>query len=143
MDTKEICTSFKLSQNKRMQISILAELTDTDKETIIEILRDNGLCVRMGRCKVCGKTGEMYLNNVCKDCQMEKSRRAVRENTRKSVIMFQIKQKEQRRRGLMREAKVCKMQIEATNGMRQSKLRQARIVEKEIEKLKEELNGKV
>ena len=74
---------------------------------------------------------------------MEKSRRAVRENTRKSVIMFQIKQKEQRRRVLMIQAKVCNRQIDASKGMKQSKLRQARIIEKEIEKLKEELNGKV
>ena len=120
MDDAEICTSFKLSQNKKMQISILAELTDTDKETIIEILKDHGLYVRMGKCQGCGKLCRQYINRLCPECEMRKAKLRAQEEARGRCIRYQIQERTQKRQGLIREIG---------------------IIDKEIEQLKEELNG--
>lgn len=96
MDALEISIQFKQSLNKAQQINILAELTDSDTDTIIECLRDHGEYVKDARCRRCGGWYHQYLSPYCPDC--EDIRAAERES-----IMFMIKVNSLKIKGLMSE----------------------------------------
>lgn len=56
MDSEEIVIAYKQAKNKSGQIDILADLTMSDAETIITILRDNGVNAGVMRtCCWCGR----------------------------------------------------------------------------------------
>ena len=96
MDELEISIQFKQSLNKAQQINILADLTDTDTDTIIEILKDHGEYVTDSRCRRCGGWYHKYLSPYCPEC--EEIRAAERES-----IMFMIKVNSLKIKGLMSE----------------------------------------
>lgn len=59
MDTTEIIISYRQAKDKINQINILADLTRSDLETILEVLKDAGEDTteaekRFKRCKWCG-----------------------------------------------------------------------------------------
>ena len=57
-DKQQIITSYKQARNKAEQVTILAQLTETDNETIVMILEDAG--VYEGAYKKCQQCGRDY-----------------------------------------------------------------------------------
>lgn len=74
MEIDEICSRFRHAKDKQTQIIILANLAEIDKETVIEILKDHGLCVMKAKCNKCGKRFDRYLTPICPEC-MDKADR--------------------------------------------------------------------
>ena len=75
-DSAEIVRSYKQAADKTEQVIILAELTCSDIDTIIEILKDAG-AIHQGdiRKRICCRCGKEYITAtykgvpVCEDCQ--------------------------------------------------------------------------
>lgn len=109
-EREEICESFRLAANKRQQIGILAELYDTDKETVVEILRDAGLYVRECMCRRCGKRYKRLLAPVCRQCEEIEAKEKLRKEARKKWVDYQIRQNEQRAASLLRQAALLKLE---------------------------------
>ena len=122
MDREEIVVMFRLSKNKREQISILADLTDSDEETIIEILRDSGEYVALSKCPKCHKIFPRLLSRYCESCEGLLRKQRTEEQRYKSWLRWQIKRNEVKKKSL---------------------IRQIGELEQESKRLKEELNGKV
>ena len=75
-DSAEIVRSYLQSENKTEQVFILAELTLSDTDTIIEILKDAGVLNDKDLNKrICCKCGREYITStyrgipVCDNCQ--------------------------------------------------------------------------
>lgn len=103
MTTNEICSIFRGAADKKSQIEILADMTDSDRLTIIEILKDNGLCVRRGKCPRCGHRLPLY--TYCRDCENAiASERAWHKHWRQ-YLKGAARDKENRRLFLERELK--------------------------------------
>ena len=68
MTADEICMSFRLAKRKGEQIRILADLTASDEETVIEVLKDHKLWVEVGKCKRCKALFWRYLSPYCPVC---------------------------------------------------------------------------
>ena len=68
MNQEEIRQSFRQSKNKREQIRILADLTDSDVDTVIEVLKDDDMCVAVTKCKRCKRVFYRYLSPFCPSC---------------------------------------------------------------------------
>lgn len=61
MNNHEICYSYRHAVNKMDQITILAQLTASDEDTIIEILRSEGvLDERHIKTRICCRCGREY-----------------------------------------------------------------------------------
>lgn len=76
----EIVTLYKMAKDKDEQIFILAELTASDADTIIEVLKDFGEYKEMNiqRCFNCHELYIAYNRcRVCQDCK-RKARQKVR-----------------------------------------------------------------
>lgn len=76
MNNHEICYSYRHAVNKTDQITILAQLTASDEDTIIEILRSEGvLDERSIRHRICCRCGKEYRASskkglpVCPECR--------------------------------------------------------------------------
>lgn len=69
MKSSEICNMFRAAKDKRKQIRVLANMTDSDSETIIQVLKDHGLCVRYGKCARCGFDSMLYFTKYCTECE--------------------------------------------------------------------------
>ena len=111
MDEEEICRSFRLAKNKREMITILADLTDTDTETVAEVLGDAGLFVSESRCRKCGRKYKRLLDSVCRDCAEKIAREKAHRAAREKWVRFLIAENEVRRASLLRQAAL----IEAEN----------------------------
>lgn len=120
MEQDEILMMFRLSRNKREQIRILAELTDSDEETIIEVLRDNGEYVTLQKCRKCHRLFQKYLSPYCPDCEEIIQKQRTEEQRYKTWLRWQMKEIAVRKKALSR-------QISELN--------------KQTEKLREELDG--
>ena len=89
-------SSFKFSKNKALHIFYLAEKTHTDKETVIEVLRDHGLYVKKDKCNICGATFKRYLVPMCQECidrvnDLKEKREARREKIEWELCQLEIK----------------------------------------------------
>lgn len=103
MDKQEICTSFRMAKNKQNQITVLAQLTDSDVETIDEILFDHGLYIREDRCTRCGRIFQRCGKPYCRDCETRLFRSKAEKDARKKWIRYQIRENEARKMSLMRQ----------------------------------------
>lgn len=78
MTNFEISRLYELSKDKDEEVFIIAELTDSDPETIIEVLKDEGVydekCIQ-----TCIKCKEMYIEkgraHICPSCKSKAKRR--------------------------------------------------------------------
>lgn len=111
MDTREICFEFQTARNKRTQIPILAELTGSDIETICEILKDNDLYVKIGRCSVCGKLYRAYMSNKCPECDMRMREQRAQKEAYKNYIRGQIKDRKEKKKRLIRELMIIDREL--------------------------------
>lgn len=109
---EEMCELFKGAQNKRQQVRILAELTDTDVETVVEILRDAGLYVRSRRCKKCGKLFKAYVSPLCRECEEAAARDRKQERARARWIAYEIERSKQRKASLLRQVALVDLEIQ-------------------------------
>ena len=78
-DSAEIVRSYQQAENKTEQVFILADLTLSDTDTIIEILKDAGaLNDKDLRKRICARCGREFISisikgvAVCDHCQKEK-----------------------------------------------------------------------
>lgn len=74
-DKQQIIISYKKARNKAEQVTILAQLTETDSETIVKILENAG--VYEGAYKKCQKCGHDYAigykqgrTKYCEKCRL-------------------------------------------------------------------------
>lgn len=73
----EIARSYRLAKNKYEQIKILAELTLSDDETIIQILEEQGCLQDKKVCAICGKEYQTWTvsgKGFCPDCKKKQRR---------------------------------------------------------------------
>jgi hypothetical protein len=104
MDQNEICKSFRDAKDKAMQIHVLADLTLSDDETIIEILKDNNLFVKESQCRKCGDRYKRFLSPYCEKCA-EKIRKAKEhEDKRKKWVLYAVEKNEVKRAEYLRKA---------------------------------------
>jgi hypothetical protein len=75
-DKQQIITSYKQAKNKAEQVTILAQLTETDNETIVMILEDAG--IYEGAYKKCQQCGRDYAikykqgrTKYCEECRQK------------------------------------------------------------------------
>ena len=75
VDYEEIIRLYKQADDKGEQIRILAELTASDDETIIEVLKDHGVYneadLKLRTCTMCGKQYTARTNRgkaICRNC---------------------------------------------------------------------------
>ena len=72
----EIISLYVNAKDKDKQITILAELTASDIETIVEVLKDNGIYQQNNivTCKGCGRMficeGSKRLPSYCRPCKI-------------------------------------------------------------------------
>lgn len=92
MSTHDIVVSYKQSANKQEQIEILADLTASDAETIIEVLKDAGVFnpndLSFRTCKRCGEkffTTQVSGVVVCETCKRKKARKKMQDKTIKRL----------------------------------------------------------
>lgn len=75
MTNDEICYLYKSAKNKDEEVFILAELTASDAETIIEVLKDAGI-YEDNQIQSCIKCKEMYIEKcrgwICPECRRKK-----------------------------------------------------------------------
>lgn len=98
-DSAEIVRSYKQAADKTEQVIILAELTCSDIDTIIEILKDAG-AINQGdiRKRICCRCGKEYITatykgvSVCEDCQ-ELNREISKAQYRLKKIIAQMQDK--------------------------------------------------
>lgn len=120
MDSQEIVISYRTAKDKEAQIPILADLTGTDIETIIEVLRDAGEVNGYRRiCSVCGvefPTLQKGGRAKCPSCR-EKAReeRKRRENVR-AHKRAQIKRNLAKIQDLQRENERLRTELEVEHG---------------------------
>ena len=105
MDQTEITTSFRQARNKSEQIRILADLSDTDTETVIEVLKDNDMCVSVAKCRRCGRTFQKYLRPYCPTCERLIAAQKRQAENYKRWVLWQIKQNAVKRKALVRMVK--------------------------------------
>ena len=92
-DSAEIVRSYKQAADKTEQVIILAELTCSDIDTNIEILKDAG-AINQGdiRKRICCKCGKEYITTtfrgvpVCGDCQEVTRERSKAEYRLKKIV---------------------------------------------------------
>lgn len=86
MDKEDIVIAYKTAKNKAEQIRILAELTNSDDETIIGYLRDAG--IDAGAERTCTRCGRLYFTPhkrgraMCPSCKEEAKQEKIREQKR-------------------------------------------------------------
>ena len=86
MDNDEIVIAYRTAKDKAEQIHILAELTQSDDETIIAVLRESG--EPAGAERTCKRCGRQYFSvnkrgrAMCPSCREEAFREKKREYTR-------------------------------------------------------------
>ena len=72
MEINEICYLYKTAKDKDDEIFILAQLTCSDPETIIEVLKDEGI-YEENHIQRCIKCKEMYIEygrlQICPSCR--------------------------------------------------------------------------
>jgi hypothetical protein len=99
VDYEQILRLYRIAENKGEQILILAELTASDEETIIEVLKDHGvfnpedIADSLRTCTGCGRkyiARDRRGRAVCPQCAFR--RRKQRENEKKK------KKREEKRR---------------------------------------------
>lgn len=110
VDYEEILRLYRIADNKGEQILILAELTASDEETIIEVLKDHGafkpedVADSLRTCEGCGRK---YISTtkrgraVCPQCAALRKKR--RENEKKRQKRNQEKREETRWKKWKRE----------------------------------------
>lgn len=114
MDKEDIVITYKQAKNKAEQIDILADLTMSDEETIITILRDAG--VNAGIKRVCGLCGREYFTKnkrgkaLCLPCHEALLMEKVREQTR---IRQQISRNISRINDILKENESLKRELKA------------------------------
>lgn len=91
MTEEEICHRFRYAKNRREEIRILADLTASDAETIIEILRSHGLCVRVCKCRRCKQKYKQYLSLYCEPCGKEIAAEAEARRIQRKVVKDRLK----------------------------------------------------
>lgn len=87
-----LLNSFKLARNKEKQIKVLAQVNNADVETIVALLRLNGLCVSKGTCSGCGKIKERYLHKRCWECFWKAYEIQEEKDRQKEIAKFLIKE---------------------------------------------------
>lgn len=103
MEISEICERFRHAKDKQTQIIILSNLADIDKETVIEVLKDHGLCVRKAKCRKCGMQFDKYLTPICPDCLDKADRMKAERDERRRAAEKKILQNEALRLSLLRQ----------------------------------------
>lgn len=104
MDTSEICFMFRHAKDRQMQIHILADLTLSDDETIIEILKDNNLCVKQTKCRKCAQMFNKYLDPYCEPCRIMVNRAKQIERSRQAWVRQCIAENEALRQDYLKKA---------------------------------------
>ena len=86
IDTEEVVRSYKQALNKTEQVLILAELTLSDTDTILEILRDAGVLKQYEvKKRICARCGREFVTRrdrgvmVCDHCAETKHEIAILE----------------------------------------------------------------
>lgn len=76
IDVNDICYLYKSAKNKDEQVFILADLSCSDPETIIEILKDEGL-YEENQIQQCLRCGIYYIEtrraHICLSCKRKAS----------------------------------------------------------------------
>ena len=103
---EEICEAFERSKDRRAAITQIAQATRSDEETVVEVLRQEGLFVSHERCARCGKVFEAFLSPYCPRCDIEKRK----EEQRRGWIEYQIMKNEQKRASLLRQMIVLEVE---------------------------------
>ena len=94
VDYEQILRLYRIAENKGEQILILAELTASDAETIIEVLKDHGVfnpedvADSLRECSACGRkyiARDKRGRAVCPDCAFLRQKQ--RDNERKRQRM--------------------------------------------------------
>lgn len=101
VDYEQILRLYRIADNKGEQILILAELTASDEETIIEVLKDHGvfnpedIADSLRTCTGCGRkyiARDRRGRAVCPQCAFRRRKQRENEKTKK-------KREEKRRQG--------------------------------------------
>lgn len=76
LDVNDICYLYKTAKDKDNEVFILSQLTCSDVETIIEILKDEGLYEEY-QIQKCIRCGEYYIEtrraHICLSCKKKAS----------------------------------------------------------------------
>lgn len=121
-DSAEIVRSYKQAEDKTEQVIILAELTCSDIDTIIEILKDAG-AIHQGdiRKRICCRCGKEYITAtykgvpVCEDCQ-EQNREIRKLEYRLKRLVAQMQEETRNLGKLKAQSEKLREKIEAMKG---------------------------
>ena len=112
MENNDICFFFQNAKDKREQIYILAQLTNSDTDTIIEVLKDHKLCVKYAKCRKCSKLFPKYLDPYCEQCRVMVERAKRHEVEKQKYVLKRITENEILRKDYL--LKASELQIENT-----------------------------
>lgn len=104
MNNAELCRAYELAEDKREAIIELARATDTDTETVVEVLCDAGLYARECKGELCGAQFKKLLSPACRNRENEKQREQASKAALEKWVRYQIAQNEQRKASLLRQA---------------------------------------
>lgn len=103
MDAREIESRFIKSTDRAQAIHDLAKMSESDEETIIEVLKDKGICVKVARCQKCGRAFPMYLSPFCYTCEGVVKQRRELGKLNDAIIEYQIKKNATKKHELIME----------------------------------------
>ena len=109
---KDMERVFLESNDRVLAIRQLGLVTRSDEETIIEALRDHGLCVKVAECKRCRRVFPAYISPYCYECEQILKRRKELKKLNKAILEFEIKRNATRKKELIREMISLDLELE-------------------------------
>lgn len=102
----DVIKRFKQGQSvaeRQALIYKIAEEQKADTETVIETLKDSGVCAGVGRCKRCSKCYPIYLSEYCAECEKYLAHQEELGKVHEVIIEYQLQQNSAKKASLIRQ----------------------------------------